>query len=149
MKNRVNKILLAALVVTSALNVPLLLNWLEITPTPVLPGVFYRFTALWVYLILAIHIAPFFCLQLLVCRTAKSPVLRLLPVFLLVGLIALLMVLFFSFGLFGVLIGAFMLCLCFIPAIGYALAWAAYGIGLYLKSSHKQADLKGKQPDWD
>lgn len=73
------------------------------------------------------HVVPCFCLQFLVCRMAKSPWVRLIPVFLLLGLAS-----WFTMGLFTAtgwdnLGWGLLLLLCAAPAAGYALAWAVYG----------------------
>ena len=129
MKNRGNQILLVTFFLTTALYAYFLLVWVEGIPRPFYdPDDPFRFYELWVYLGLGFHIVPCFCLQLLVCRVARRPVLRLIPVFLLLGLSAC-----FTAGLFSAsgwdgLGWAVLLCLCAAPAAGYTLAWAVYGV---------------------
>ena len=90
MKNRVNQILLAAFFLTAALYVYFLLVWIEGIPRPFYdPADPFRFYELWVYLGVGFHAVPCFLLQLLVCRVAKYPWVRLIPVFLLLGIAAL------------------------------------------------------------
>lgn len=142
MKNRVNQILLAALLVTAVLYVLFLLEWLEIIPRPFYdPDNPFRFSALWANLGFGFHVVPCFCLQLLVCRTVKRPVLRLLPLFLLLGIAALLALSFLTSAGLDALARLIMLCLCVAPAVGYALAWGAYSIGRRrLEQRHKESD---------
>ena len=128
MKNRVNQILLAAFFLTAALYVYFLLVWIEGIPRPFYdPNDPFRFYELWVYLGVGFHVVPCFCLQFLVCRMAKSPWVRLIPVFLLLGLAS-----WFTMGLFTAtgwdnLGWGLLLLLCAAPAAGCALAWAVYG----------------------
>ncbi len=90
MKNRVNQILLAAFFLTAALYVYFLLVWIEGIPRPFYdPADPFHFYELWVYLGVGFHAVPCFLLQLLVCRVAKYPWVRLIPVFLLLGIAAL------------------------------------------------------------
>lgn len=118
MKNRTDQILLVVTLVTAALYAFFLLGWLEIIPNVDVSG----------YLGAGFHAVPCFCLQLLVCRAAKRPVVRLIPVFLLVGIAgALIAAMANSTGLDG-LGWAILLMLCFAPAVGYAAAWVVYGI---------------------
>lgn len=118
MKNRTNQLLLVVTLVTAALYAFFLLGWLEIIPNVDVSG----------YLGGGFHVVPCFCLQLLVCRAAKGPVVRLIPVFLLVGIAgAFIAAMVNSTGWDG-LGWALLLLLCFAPAVGYAAAWVVYGI---------------------
>lgn len=141
MKNRANQILLAASFLTAALYVYFLLVWIEGIPRPFYdPNDPFRFYELWVYLGVGFHVVPCFCLQLLICRAAKRPAIRLIPVFLLAGLVAVfLCALVNAEGLDG-LGWILLLMLCIAPAVGCALAWAVYGIQWYVQ--HRQ----GRQP---
>lgn len=87
MKNRIDQILLAAFFLTAALSAYFLLVWIEGIPRPFYdPDDPFRFYELWVYLGLGFHAVPCFCLQLLLCRAAKNPGVRLIPALLLLGL---------------------------------------------------------------
>lgn len=141
MKNRVNQILLAVFLITAALYVLFLLNWLEIIPRRDYDtDEYFRFSVIRAQLGTSFHAIPCFCLQLLVCRAAKRTVLRLIPVFLLLGVAALLALSFFTSAGLDALAWIIMLCLCIAPAVGYALAWGVYGISRRLEQVHKQAD---------
>ena len=140
MKNRMNHILLAAFLITTALYVLFLLIWMEIIPRPFYnPEDPFRFSALWAFLSLGFHAVPCFFLQILVCRTAKRLVLRLTPVLLLIGIAALFAILFFTSAGWDAMIWAIAFCLCIAPAAGYALAWLMYGILQIFKKRHKVA----------
>lgn len=129
MKNRVNQILLAAFFLTAALYVYFLLVWIEGIPRPFYdPNDPFRFYELWVYLGVGFHVVPCFCLQLLVCRAVKSPILRLIPVLLLLGLAAWSTLGFFNAADWDGLGWGLLLLLCAAPAAGCALAWAVYGV---------------------
>ena len=129
MKNRVNRILLALTIVTAILYAAFLLIWIEVIPRPFYdPDDPFRFYELWAYLFLGFHVVPCFCLQLLVCRTAKRPVPRLIPAFLLFGIADLFAVGFFTATGWDTLGWGVLLLLCIAPAVGYALAWAVYGV---------------------
>lgn len=129
MKNRIDQILLAAFFLTAALSAYFLLVWIEGIPRPFYdPDDPFRFYDLWVYLGLGFHAVPCFCLQLLLCRAAKNPGVRLIPVLLLLGLVT-----WFTLGFFNAtgwdnLGWGLLLLLCAAPAAGYALAWAVYGV---------------------
>lgn len=129
MKKRANRILLVLTIVTAALYVLFLLSWLELVPTPLYdPDDPFRFYPLKAYLYLSFHVVPCFCFQLLVCRVAKRVVVRLIPVFLLFGIAALFAVGFFTATGWDTLGWGILLLLCIAPAVGYGLAWAAYGV---------------------
>ena len=129
MKTRVNRILLAILLLTAALYTLFLLYWLELLPRPFYdPNDPFRFSAMWAYLGLGFHVVPCFCCQLLVCRKAKRSVLRLIPVFLLLGASALFAIFFFTSAGWDALGWGILLCLCIAPAVGYGLAWGVYGV---------------------
>lgn len=138
MKNRVNQILLAAALVTAALHAFFLLAWLELLPfsldTP------FRYSSLGAHLGLSFHVIPCFCLQLLVCRTVKRPMVRLIPVFLLFGAVGGFIIGFVNSYLandWGAIVWGILLCLCIAPAVGYALAWAVYGIRRLCQHTNK------------
>ncbi len=138
MKNRVNQILLAAFFLTAALYVYFLLVWIEGIPHPFYnPADPFRFYELWVYLGVGFHIVPCFLLQLLVCRVAKSPWVRLIPVFLLLGLAAWFTVGFFNATGWDNLGWGILLLLCAAPAAGYGLAWAVYGVQCFCQHINK------------
>ncbi len=118
MKNRTNQILFAVAVITAGLYAFFLLSWLEIIPDVSVSG----------YLGAGFHAFPCFCLQLLVCRVAKRPVVRLIPVLLLVGIAAAFFVAMANSTGWDGLGWALLLLLCFAPAVGYAAAWVVYGI---------------------
>ena len=129
MKNRVNQILLAVTIATAVLYAFFLLSWLELIPTPLLdPDDPFRFSQLRACLGLGFHIVPCFCLQLLVCRTAKKAAARLIPVFLLLGVADLFAVGFFAATGWDTLGWGILLLLCIAPAAGCAAGWAVYGI---------------------
>lgn len=137
MKNRVNQILLAAFFLTAALYVYFLLVWIEGIPRPFYtPADPFRFYELWVYLGVGFHIVPCFLLQLLVCRAAKRPWVRLIPVFLLLVLAAWFTAGFFNATGWDNLGWGLLLLLCIAPAAGYALAWTVYG----LQRTHQHND---------
>lgn len=128
MKNRVNQILLAAFFLTAALYVYFLLVWIEGIPRPFYdPADPFRFYELWVYLGVGFHAIPCFLLQLLVCRVAESPWVRLIPVFLLLGIAALFAMFLSTATGWDNLGWGLLLLLCAAPAAGYGLAWAVYG----------------------
>ena len=140
MKNRVNQILLAAFLISAVLYVLCLLNWLEIIPRPFYdPDDPFRFSGLWAYLGLGFQVVPCFCLQLLVCRTARRPVMRLIPLFLLVGIMVLVGMAFSTSTGFDALGWGILLCLCIAPGVGYALAWGMYGIWRAFRKGHKES----------
>lgn len=141
MKNRVNQILLALFLITAALYVLFLLNWLEIIPRRDYDtDDYFRFSVIRAQLGTSFHAIPCFCLQLLVCRMAKRTVLRLIPVFLLLGIAVLAALICFSSTGLDALLWIVILCLCIAPAVGYALAWGVYGISRRLRQVDKQAD---------
>lgn len=119
MKNRTNQILLVTFLITAALYPFFLLSWLEIIPISIPLGG---------YLGAGFHAVPCFCLQLLICRTAKRPLLRLIPVLLLVGIAAAFFVAMANSTGWDGLGWAILLLLCFAPAVGYAAAWVVYGV---------------------
>lgn len=121
MKNRTNQMLLAAAIVTAALYALFLLGWLEMIPISI-PS------SLGGFLGAGFHAVPCFCLQLLVCRVAKRPVVRLIPVFLLVGIAAAFFAAMANSTGWDGLGWAFLLLLCFAPAVGYGTAWVVYGV---------------------
>lgn len=130
LKKRTNQILLALFLLTAALYALFLLIWLEIIPQPFYdPDDPFHLSALLAYLSLSFHAIPCFCLQLLVCRAAKRPCLRLIPVFLLAGTVALSAICFFASVGLDALGWGIVFCLCIAPAAGYVSAWGVYGIG--------------------
>ena len=129
MKHRMNQILLAAFFLTAALYVYFLLVWIEGIPRPFYdPADPFRFYEMWAHLFVGFHAAPCFCLQLLVCRTAKRLVARLIPVLLLLGIAACFTVGFFTASGWDTLGWGILLVMCIAPATGYAAGWAVYGI---------------------
>lgn len=133
MKNRTDQILLAVFLVTAALYAFFLLSWLEIVPNPL-----GNYLGVRGYLGAGFHVVPCFCLQLLVCRMAKRPVLRLIPVFLLLGIAAAFFVAMVNSTGWDGLGWALLLLLCVAPAAGYAAAWVVYAVQLAReKASHK------------
>ena len=129
MKNRTNRILLALCLLTAVLYAFLLLMWVEAIPHPFFDSDnFFLSFQLWAYLGVGFHVVPCFCLQLLVCRAAKRPWVRLIPVFLLLGLAAWFTVGFFDATGWDNLGWGLLLLLCIAPAAGYALAWTVYGL---------------------
>lgn len=140
MKNRVNQILLTVLLITAVLYVLFLLNWLEVIPRRDYDtDDYFRFSVIRAQLGTSFHAIPCFCLQLLVCRAAKRTVLRLIPVFLLLGIAALAALICFSSTGLDALLWIVILCLCIAPAVGYALAWGVYGIGRRLGQGKQNA----------
>lgn len=130
--------LLAACLFTAILHVFFLLVWVEGIPRPFYdPSDPFRFYELWVYLGVGFHAVPCFFLQLLVCRVAKCPWVRLIPVFLLLGLAAWFAAGFFSAAGWDNLGWGLLLLLCIAPAAGYGLAWAAYGVQRLCKHTNK------------
>lgn len=120
MKNRADQILLAATIITAVLYAFVMLCWVGVVSV--------ADPDLWMDLGLWFHAVPCFFLQLLICWVAKRPVIRLIPVFLLAGLVAVfLCALVNTEGLAG-LGWILLLMLCIAPAVGYALAWAVYGV---------------------
>lgn len=131
MEKRVNQILLAATVVTAALYAFVMLCWVGLIPVADPDP--------WMVLGCYFHAVPCFFLQLLVCRAAKQPLLRLIPVFLLAGFVAVCVGgLVNTEGLDG-LGWILLLFLCAAPAAGYGLAWAAYGIGWAVRRGQRRA----------
>lgn len=127
MKIRVNQILLVATIVTAVLHAVFLLASPILGIIPLWPDSF-AYSSLPDLLALGFHAVPCFCFQLLLCRAAESPWVRLIPVFLLLG-IAVVFAMFLSTATgWDVLGWGIMLALCIAPAAGYTLAWAAYGI---------------------
>lgn len=139
MKDRTDRILLAVFLVTAALYAFFLLSAPIVEIIPLWPDDPFRFSALRILLALGFHAVPCFCLQLLICRMVKRPILRLIPVFLLVGVAAA----FFAAAManstdWDGLGWVLLLLLCFAPAVGYAAAWAVYAVRLAgEKASHK------------
>lgn len=120
MENRVNQILLVVTVVTAALYAVVLLSWVGLIPVADPDP--------WMILGCYFHAIPCFFLQLLVCRAVRRPLLRLIPVLLLVGLVAVCVGgLVSAEGLDG-LGWILLLFLCAAPAAGYGLAWVVYGV---------------------
>ncbi len=120
MNDRGNQILLTAFFITAVLYAFVMLCWVG--------AVSVTDPDLWMDLGLWFHAVPCFFLQLLICRAAKRPAIRLIPVFLLAGLVAVfLCALVNAEGLDG-LGWILLLLLCIAPAVGCALAWAVYGV---------------------
>ena len=71
---------------------------------------------------------PCFCLQLLLCRAARRPLLRLIPALLLTGAAALSVTLCLTSAGLDSLTCILIFCLCIAPALGCALGWGVYGI---------------------
>lgn len=117
MKNRADRILLAVFLVTAALYVVFLLMFLDIIPRPFGGAKGHYYSILWEYLALTFHAVPCFCVQLLLCRTAKHTVIRLIPVLLLAGTTVV-----FTIA------ASDLRYLCIAPAVVYGLVWAVYGI---------------------
>lgn len=112
MKNRTNKILLTAFVLTLAVYAVIFADCfseLPIDPTP-----------LHQLLILYFHFIPMFCIQLLLCRLSKPWWQRLIPFLpiLAAGLV------FMSFAEWYILGWILVLWWCFAPTAGCLLAWA-------------------------
>lgn len=129
MKNLVNQILLAAAIVTAILYAAFVLIWIGAVPRPFYdPADPFRFYEMWAHLFVGFHAVPCFCLQLLVCRTAKRPVMRLIPVFLLLGIAACFTVGFLTASGWDTLGWGILLVMCIAPAAGYAAGWAVYGV---------------------
>lgn len=131
MKNRTNQLLLALLIITTAIYVLAWLIWEDIIPLP-FGKLFHSYLSQDDF-VFRFHLVPCFLLQLLLCRAVKRVAVRLIPVFLLVGLVA-----WFSVGIFTStgwdgLGWAFLLLLCIAPAAGLVLAWIVYGIGALRK----------------
>lgn len=138
MKKRVNQILLAVMIVTTILYAFFLLVWVDGIPRPFYdPADPFRFYELWVYLGLGFHAVPCFCLQLLVCRAAKRPGVRLIPVLLLLGIAELFTMGYFTATGWDTLGWGILLLLCAAPAAGYALAWAVYGVQRLCQHTNK------------
>lgn len=143
MRNRTNQILLAIFLITAAFYTLFLLSWLEIIPRLFYdPDDPFRFYDLRVFLGMWFHAVPCFFLQLLVCRTAKRIILRLIPLFLLIGIVALFIIGFSASVGWDALGWVILLGLCIAPAIGYSLAWGTYGISYAYKRRHKEANSK-------
>lgn len=133
MKNRTDKILLAVFLLSLAVYLFLLLIYLEIIDLDLGWS-----SALRGWLALTLHAVPAFCLQLLLCRRVRRWIAA-LPALLTVGA-----ALWFTYGCFttigwDVLGWLILLLLCAAPAVGIALAWAAYGIGRF----RKRRELRG------
>lgn len=126
MKNRTNQILLAVTIVTAVLYAFFLVSWLELLPfhlnTP------FRYSSLGACLGVGFHIVPCFCLQFLLCRAAKGPVPRLIPLFLLVVVAAVFAMFLSTATGWDIIWWGLMLVLCAAPAAGCILAWGAYGV---------------------
>lgn len=138
MKNRTNQILLALTIVTAALSAFFLLSWLELIPSPLRdPDDPFRLYALRAYLGLGFHVVPCFCLQLLLGRAAERLWMRLIPVFLLLGLAAWFTMGFFTASGWDILLWGILLLLCIAPAVGYGLAWAVYGVRRLCQHTNK------------
>lgn len=127
MKNRLNQILLTALIITVVLYAFFVLIWLDIIPRPFYdPADPFRFLPLWAFLGIGFHSVPCFFLQLLVCRMTKKTRARLIPLFLLAGAVVWFTVGFFTNRGLDSLGWGILLLLCIAPAVGYALAWGVY-----------------------
>ena len=120
MNDRGNQILLTAFFITAVLYAFVMLCWVG--------AVSVTDPDLWMDLGLWFHAVPCFFLQLLICRAVKSPILRLIPVLLLLGLAAWSTLGFFNAADWDGLGWGLLLLLCAAPAAGCALAWAVYGV---------------------
>ncbi len=132
MKNRANQILLAAALAAAALYAFVMLCWVGAVPV--------RDPELWMTLGFFFHAVPCFFLQLLVCRTAKRPLPRLIPVLLLLAAAALLAAGLYNASGLDILGWGVLLLLCIAPAAGYGLAWSVYGVQ-YLIRQWKGASI--------
>lgn len=129
MENRVNRILLVAVIVTAALSAYFLLVWIKGIPHPFYdPDDPLRFYELWICLGVGFHAVPCFCLQLLVCRVAERLVTRFIPVFLLAGIVTVFFLFLATSTGWDAWGWSILLLLCAAPAVGYASAWAVYGV---------------------
>lgn len=128
MQNRTNQILLAVCIVTAAAYVFILLSWLEIIPSCRPADDPFRYAVLHAWLALCFHLIPFFCLQLLLCRTVKRMLGRLLPLLLVAALAAVLGLCFVSAAGWDALGWGILLLLCVAPAAGCGLGWGVYGV---------------------
>ncbi len=120
MNDRGNQILLTAFFITAVLYAFVMLCWVG--------AVSVTDPDLWMDLGLWFHAVPCFFLQLLICRAAKRPAIRLIPVLLLLGLAAWSTLGFFNAADWDGLGWGLLLLLCAAPAAGCALAWAVYGV---------------------
>lgn len=125
MKNRTNQILLGAFLLTAALCVMIFLGDIAFST---------------LLFIIGVSIVPCFLLQLLICRTAKRLILKLIPVFLLVGVALLFVILSVTATGWDSLFWIITLMHCSSPAVGLALAWCVYGVGKIISNAKIKRD---------
>ena len=127
MKNRTDQILLALFVLSLVLYGVILVTFIEyggrVSPAPL--GVLL-FRQLHVWLALGFHAVPFFCLQLLLCRTARRRVAA-LPALLLSAFLLACAAGYLRATGWDALGWVILLLGCAAPAVGCVLAWAVYG----------------------
>ncbi len=134
MKKRTDKILLAIFLLSLVFYVFLLPRYLEIIS---FSGPAWMFPIL-SRLSLTFHAVPAFCLQLLMCRKTRRRVAA-APAIIIIGA-----ALWFAYGFFtatgwDTLGWGILLFLTAAPAVGCALAWAAYG----LHRAYKRGGIRG------
>ena len=127
MKNRTDKILLAAFVLTLAAYLVMFADCFSQFPISASP--------LLQFLILHFHAIPMFLIQLLLFRLSKPWWWKLVPFLpmLMVGLA------FLRIAEWYILAWILVLWWCAAPAVGCALAWAVYG----LHRLYKRGDIRG------
>lgn len=123
MKNRTDNILLAVFLLSLALYIAAIPQYLNGLP---LDWPDWLFTAC-AWLAISFHAIPMFCLQLLLCRKTRRWVAA-APTLVIVGA-----VLWFTYGFFtatgwDTLGWSIMMVLSIAPAVGCALGWAVYGL---------------------
>lgn len=139
MKNRTDKILLVVFAVTLPLHLFLVLTYLEVIPIVETWTWPYWAQEWYAYLAFGFFAVPVFCLQLLLCRRTRHRVAA-IPALVIVGA-----ALWFTYGFFtatgwDTLGWGILLVLSIAPAVGCALAWAAYGCwSLYRKGDIRNA----------
>lgn len=134
MKNRTDKILLAVSLLSLALYIAAIPQYLNGLP---LDWPDWLFTAC-AWLAISFHAIPMFCLQLLLCRRAWRWVAA-IPAVAVIGA-----ALWFAYGFFTAtgwdsLGWGILLVLSIAPAAGCALAWAVYGF----HQLYKRGDIRG------
>ena len=122
MKNRTDKILLAAFLLSLPAYIWIALTYFEIVPIK-FPIVLYSLRA---WLTLTFSAVPTFCLQLLLCRRKRRWIAAIPAVAVISAALRSAYGFFTSPG-WDTLGWLILLCLCPAPAAGCVLAWAAYG----------------------
>ena len=135
MKNRTDKILLVVFAVTLPLHIFIVLTYMQIISIVETWTWPYWAQEWYAYLAFGFFAIPVFCLQLLLCRRKRRRIAA-IPVAVIISAALLFTYGFFTATGWDALGWGILLLLCIAPAVGCALAWAAYGLGRLHQRKH-------------